>query len=109
VPFSHVLPRAAAIVHHGGIGTCAQGLAAGIPQLIMPLGFDQPDNTNRLWRLGVARWVRPSAFTGDRVARELDALFTDARVAERCAHWAQEIARRDGVADTCRTLEELIP
>lgn len=109
VPFSHVLPRCAAIVHHGGIGTCAQGLAAGVPQLTMPLGFDQPDNTTRLWRLGVARWVRPHVFRGERVAAELAALLGDARVAERCGHWAQEMRRSDPVAETCAVLETLIP
>jgi UDP:flavonoid glycosyltransferase YjiC (YdhE family) len=107
VPFSHVLPRCAAIVHHGGIGTCAQGLAAGIPQLTMPLGFDQPDNATRLWRLGVARWVRPHAFSGERVAAELAALLGDSRLAERCGFWAQEMRRSDPLAETCRVLEAL--
>ena len=37
----------------------AQALAAGVPQLTMPMGFDRPDNTTRLLRLGVARWVAP--------------------------------------------------
>ncbi len=48
VPLSHVLPRCAALVSHAGIGTLAQGLAAGVPQLTMPMGFDQPDNATRL-------------------------------------------------------------
>jgi UDP:flavonoid glycosyltransferase YjiC (YdhE family) len=109
VPFSHVLPRCAAIVHHGGIGTCAQGLAAGVPQLTMPLGFDQPDNTTRLWRLGVGRWVRPHLFSDERVAAELAVLLGDARVTERCGHWAQEVRRSDPVGATCAVLEELIP
>jgi len=109
VPFSQVLPRCAAIVHHGGIGTCAQGLAAGVPQLTMPLGFDQPDNTTRLWRLGVGRWVRPHLFRGERVATALAALLGDSRVAECCAHWAQEIQRSDPVAETCAVLETLEP
>ena len=62
-PLSTLLPRCAALVHHGGIGTLAQALAAGVPQLTMPMGFDQPDNTTRLLRLGVAGWVAPSRFT----------------------------------------------
>ena len=107
VPFSHVLPRCAAIVHHGGIGTCAQGLAAGVPQLTMPLGFDQPDNTTRLWRLGVGRWLLPSRFTGERLAGELVTLLADPRTAERCGHWAQEIRRSDPLRDTCNILEAL--
>src|SRR5262249_61350306 len=40
VPLSQVLPRAAALVSHGGIGTLSQALAAGIPPAVMPLGFD---------------------------------------------------------------------
>lgn len=109
VPLSQVLPRCAAIVHHGGVGTCAQGLAAGVPQLTMPLGFDQPDNTTRLWKLGVGRWVRPHRFTGRRVAETLAALLDDPRVAERCGHWAQEMRRGDPLAETCAILEALIP
>lgn len=109
VPFSQVLPRCVAFVHHGGIGTCAQGLAAGVPQLTMPLAFDQPDNTMRLWRLGVARWVRPQQFSGERVAAELSALLADSRVVERCGHWARELRRSDSLVETCAVLEALIP
>jgi rhamnosyltransferase subunit B len=107
VPFSQVLPRCAAIVHHAGIGTSAQALAAGIPQLTMPLGFDQPDNTTRLWRLGVARWVLPQRFTGDRVATELASLLDDAHTAERCQHWAREMRRIDSLRETVAALEAL--
>jgi rhamnosyltransferase subunit B len=109
VPLSQILPRSAAIVHHGGIGTCAQGLAAGVAQLTMPLAFDQPDNATRLCRLGVARWVRPQVFRGERVAAELAALLGDSRVVERCAYWAEEMRRRDGLRETCEVLEALIP
>jgi rhamnosyltransferase subunit B len=52
VPFSEVFPRCAAVVHHGGIGTTAECLAAGNPQLILPLGFDQLDNAIRIQNLG---------------------------------------------------------
>ncbi len=48
VPFSQILPDCAAIVHHGGIGTVSQAIAAGIPQLIIPLAHDQPDNAIRV-------------------------------------------------------------
>lgn len=105
VPFSRVFSRCAAIVHHGGIGTSAQALAAGAPQLTMPLAFDQPDNATRLWRLGVGRWIRPNEFRGDRVASELAALISDVHVADRCRHWSDEIRRCDGLADTCTLLE----
>lgn len=43
-PLATLLPHARAIVHHGGIGTSARALAAGIPQLVAPLAYDQFDN-----------------------------------------------------------------
>ena len=48
LPFQVVLPRCSAIVHHGGIGTIAKGLKAGIPQVTRPMGWDQFDNAERL-------------------------------------------------------------
>jgi rhamnosyltransferase subunit B len=52
VPLSKLLPRARALVHHGGIGTVSQAFAAGIPQLITPFAHDQFDNAARVERLG---------------------------------------------------------
>jgi UDP:flavonoid glycosyltransferase YjiC (YdhE family) len=83
-PLSSVLPHCAAIVHHGGMGTTAQGLAAGIPQLIMPMAFDQPDNAARAVRLGVARTIARRAFRPRAVARLLTALLDSPTVAENC-------------------------
>jgi UDP:flavonoid glycosyltransferase YjiC (YdhE family) len=107
VPLGRLLPRCAAIVHHGGIGTIAQGFAAGIPQLTMPMGFDQPDNTTRLHRLGVGGWVVPRQFTGERVAAALQRLLNDGRVAEACRRWQAHMADADPVGETCELLEEL--
>jgi rhamnosyltransferase subunit B len=106
-PLSRVLPQCAALVHHGGIGTLAQALAAGVPQLTMPMGFDQPDNTSRLVKLGVAGWVPPSRFTGERVATELQRLLTDPQVAAACSRWANELKSSAALERTCDLLEEL--
>ncbi len=106
-PLSRLLPRSAALVHHGGIGTLAQALAAGVPQLTMPMGFDQPDNTTRLLRLGVARWISPRHFTGERVAPLLDTLLTDPAVASSCAKYASLLEDGSALARTCDLLEEL--
>jgi UDP:flavonoid glycosyltransferase YjiC (YdhE family) len=107
VPFSLVLPRAAALVHHGGVGTLAQALRAGIPHLVMPMLVDQPDNAARLRRLGVGDWIKPSRFRGPAVARALDRLLHSPTVRQCCA----ETARRfDGVTpleDTCDLIESL--
>jgi UDP:flavonoid glycosyltransferase YjiC (YdhE family) len=107
VPLSAVLPRCAAMVHHGGIGTLAQGLAAGIPQVTMPMGFDQPDNATRLWRLGVGRWVRPSEFTRATVAATLAELLDDPRVAQACAKWSAALRQAHAIDQTCDLLEQV--
>jgi rhamnosyltransferase subunit B len=61
VPYDLLAPRLRALVHHGGIGTCVQGLAAGIPQGVLPFAHDQFDNASRLVRLGVALTWSPAA------------------------------------------------
>jgi UDP:flavonoid glycosyltransferase YjiC (YdhE family) len=80
VPFSRLLPRAAAVIHHGGIGTTSQSLAAGIPQLIMPISHDQPDNAYRVRQLGVGDVVWPRRFNPSVVARTLSQLLSDPEV-----------------------------
>ena len=60
-PYTALFPRAAAIVHQGGVGTTAQCLRAGRPMIIMPYSHDQPDNARRMSRLGVARVIQRSS------------------------------------------------
>lgn len=105
LPFSEVLPRCAAIVHHGGIGTCAQAMAAGIPQLITPLAFDQPDNAARLRRLNIGDWLRPFWLTGRRAARKLDRLIHAPDVASACGAIAERVRAQDAIAETADAIE----
>jgi rhamnosyltransferase subunit B len=107
VPFSHLLPRAAALVHHGGVGTCAQGLSAGVPQIIMPMAYDQLDNAARLERLGVAGNLPPKKFTGANLTSVLGNLLADRTLVERAKHWAAEIRAHDPLVESCVALEKL--
>ena len=105
VPFTAVLPRAAALVHHGGIGSAAQALAAGVPQLVMPMTFDQPDNADRLRELGVARVLPPARFRGPAVARELEGLLGSTETAARCRAVAQRLSGVNGLTAACEVIE----
>lgn len=104
-PLSVVLRRSAVLVHHGGIGTAAQGLATGVPQLVMPMSFDQPDNALRLARLGVARWLSPARFTSDRVASALGDLLENPSVAHATREYRDRIGRANGLSLACALLE----
>ena len=108
-PFDLLLPRAAALVYHGGIGTLAQALAAGIPHLVMPMGHDQPDNAHRLETLGVGATVRPKQFTPQRVAAALNALLNDPARAARARQLAPRVDFTDSLAATCDLLLALSP
>lgn len=60
-PFETLLPRVQLLVHHAGIGTAAEALRAGIAQWVVPAAHDQPDNADRLQRLGLAWRLAPAA------------------------------------------------
>lgn len=103
-PFATLFPRAAAVVHHGGIGTSAQALAAGIPQLVVPMGFDQPDNAARLVRLGIAAAIPAPGFTGSRGATALRRLLSDPSTDAACR---QRRAAMDSGAAVARACDEI--
>src|SRR5262249_25609173 len=69
--YSELLPRAAAVVHQGGVGTTAEAMRAGKPMLVMPYAHDQPDNAARMARSGIARVVSRYRYTAARAAAEL--------------------------------------
>jgi len=101
VPLAALLPRAAALVHHGGVGTTAEALRAGVPQVVVPLAYDQFDNAARVTALqagarasGGTAGARPRA-----LARTLRRLLDDDAVRAGCARVAALAA-----ADTARDL-----
>ncbi|RKE21821.1 nucleotide disphospho-sugar-binding domain-containing protein [Streptomyces sp. TLI_171] len=75
--FARAVPRAAAVVHHGGIGTLARVLAAGTPQVLMADGVDRPDNAARLTALGLARTVPADRWYGPELAAAITAAAND--------------------------------
>ena len=106
-PYSKLFPRAALVVHQGGVGTTAQCLRAGKPMLIMPYSHDQPDNARRVRRLKVARGIQRAHYTPMRVARKLRAMMAEPMFARRAELVAQRLEHEDGVRSACDALEEL--
>jgi UDP:flavonoid glycosyltransferase YjiC (YdhE family) len=107
-PYSEVLPRAAAIVHQGGVGTTAQALRSGRPMLVVPFAHDQPDNADRAARLGVARVIPRARYTATRAARELSRLLGDPAYEARAVEVGGKIRAEDGVGTACDALESLL-
>jgi rhamnosyltransferase subunit B len=103
-PHSVLFPHAAAIIHHGGIGTTAQAMRAGKPQLVVPHFGDQPDNANRVDRLGIGRMLAPSAYNPTRAARALASVLNTGHV-NRTAQMARQMAKEDGVTAAADAIE----
>jgi UDP:flavonoid glycosyltransferase YjiC (YdhE family) len=104
-PHALLFPRAAAIVHHGGIGTLAEALRAGRPMLIIPFSHDQPDNAARAERLGVARVLARNELSDATLRAELDVLVGDEDYRQRAEDVAQLVGGEDGVGAACRAIE----
>jgi UDP:flavonoid glycosyltransferase YjiC (YdhE family) len=107
-PFPLLFPRAAVIVHQGGIGTLACCLWAGRPMLIVPYAFDQPDNACRAVKLGVARTVARAKYKVPLVASELSVLLKSAEYLRAAQSLAKQIRREDGVREACGVIERYL-
>lgn len=107
-PHSRIFPRAAAVVHQGGIGTLAQAMYAGRPMLVVPFSHDQLDNAERAEQLGIAKRIPRSRFSlhsGEAALREL---LEDGRYGARATEIARRLRDEDGVAAACDRLEALL-
>ena len=103
--FSQLFPHAAAVVHHGGIGTLSQAVQAGVPQLIRPMAYDQFDNASRACRLGVATELLPRSYRGTRLDAALRGLTDNPAMRTACAQLAVRIKGQDGLRQACEVLE----
>ena len=106
LPFSKVLPQALALVHHGGIGTTAQAIAAGIPQVIRPMAHDQPDTAARVEKLGIGVSLSTKKFNATSLAEKLKVLITSQAVLDLCKAYAERINPDQSLNETCTIIEK---
>jgi rhamnosyltransferase subunit B len=104
-PYAEVMPRCAAIVHQGGIGTTAQALRAGRPMVVVPWAHDQPDNARRIVKLGAGRIVSRSHYSADRIADELQQILGNSSYGAKARQLGLSIAAEDGAATACEAIE----
>lgn len=108
VPFSYVYPRCVAVIHHGGIGTIAQAMRAGVPMLVVPWGFDQFFNAARVAELGLGMWMVRRWYTTKHAATALQRLLSIPAYHQRVQAAACALAAEDGVAQACQILEAFL-
>ncbi|MCB9894947.1 MAG: glycosyltransferase [Planctomycetes bacterium] len=108
IPFSEVLPRAAALVYHGGVGTCAQALRAGIPHLIYHMAHDQLDNLSRVRDLGVGDGLAPKQFKAARIAKVLNQLLDNPENIRRAKQISERFDTEAWMRQTCELVEQVV-
>ncbi len=91
LPFSQLLPHAAAIIHHGGVGTTSQALRAGVPQIVVPMAFDQFDNAERVAKLECGSWLPMAKQSPSRLVAHLRNL---PHTSAGCAVVAKQMAKQ---------------
>jgi rhamnosyltransferase subunit B len=94
VDLGALLPHARLLVHHGGIGTTAQALRAGIPQIVIPKAFDQPDNAMRIAALRLGGVVLSQGVPDAAIVDLCRATLADQTMRERLAIAARDIRQR---------------
>ena len=107
LPFSGLLPHAAMLVYHGGIGTLAQTIKAGIPHLVVPNGHDQFDNAFRIEQLGLGRGIPQSRYRGGRVADALRTILGSSDMQARARGYASRVDGEASVTRACELIEGL--
>ena len=102
-----VLPHAAAVITHAGLGTVAAALSHGVPVVCTPIARDQPLNASRVVAVGAGTTVTASTATPEAVRAALHEVLTEARYRENARRIAEASSRAGGAAAVADDLERL--
>lgn len=107
IDFEYALAKSLAIIHHGGMGTTAQAIKAGVPQLIRPIKYDQPDNADRIYKLGLGTYVMPEKFKSEQVAPMLGNMLQKAKNSKALRHYSADVSNSSAIVDACDLVEQV--
>lgn len=107
VPHTWLFPKMAAVVHHGGVGTTAAGLRAGVPSIITPFFGDQPYWGQRIFELGVGpKPIPKKQLDSEKLSNAISIAVRDIEIRERAAELGSKIRQEDGVTEAVQVLEQ---
>jgi UDP:flavonoid glycosyltransferase YjiC (YdhE family) len=107
-PHSVVFPHAAAVMHHGGIGTTGQALRARMPQIVVPHFGDQFDNAARLRAAGLGVTIRRERFECAIGKSAISHVLSDQGMQQAARNAARTNAGEDGAAAAARRIVALV-
>jgi UDP:flavonoid glycosyltransferase YjiC (YdhE family) len=101
------MPRASVVVTHGGFGTVARALGFGLPLVVVPYAFDQPEVAQRIVHAGAGVRLDPATLTPGALRDAVMTVLADPSYRTNARHIAEAMARHDGPAESARLLERL--
>lgn len=108
-PHDWLFPHMAAAVHHGGAGTTAAGLRAGVPSVIVPMMSDQPFWGRRVHELGAGTQPIPrSKLTADNLAAAITQAATNRAMREKASELGAKIRAEDGSGEAVNAIQEFL-
>ena len=107
VSLATVLPRCDLVLSHGGSGTVVAALALGLPQVVVPIFADQPENAARVAELGAAQVLGREARTPEAVRKAVRAVLADPTYRRRAERIRDEIRALPGLEETVTLLQRL--
>lgn len=108
IPHTWLFPRMAAVVHHGGAGTTAAGLRAGVPSIVIPFFGDQPFWGQRVADLGVGPSPLPrKQLSAERLAQAIQTAVSDAAMGQKAAALGEKIRSEDGLGQAAKVVDSI--
>lgn len=108
-PHSWLFPRMAGVVHHGGAGTTAASLRAGIPMMIVPHIADQPFWGRRVAEIGVGtRPIPRHKLSVENLAAALRTLANDATIRQKAAQIGKKIQAENGIQNAVNAIQKIL-
>lgn len=106
-PHGWLFPRMAAVVHHGGAGTTAEGLRAGVPSIIVPFAVDQPFWGKRVQSLGAGpEPVRAAHLNADKLAGAILSAVNDTKLRSQAEEIGRAIRAQDGIGNAVQVVRQ---
>jgi len=106
IPHDGLFARAAAVIHHGGIGTIARALRQGCPMLVEPYGNDQFFNAQQVLLHQVGAAAHPAKISADGLARILERKVLTAHCRDNARMLGKKIRAENGLDTACDLIEE---
>lgn len=108
-PHEWLFERVSMVVHHGGVGTVAAALRAGIPQLVVPFSADQPLWAEMVYRRHVGLRPLPrQRLTASRLAEAITATLNDRQIRINAQRLASAIQAEDGVGRAVEIIHRIL-